>query len=194
VFRLLRSTPLDERPESEVVRDILIPHASQDLASRLHAIAEFETVGTLLEDAFDWIRYLSSTAGACAITAADYARQAEVHRVCLALDGAFRRAEKALAVSPLPIQNEFTNLAKSFDRVKTPADLFETVLSHHHEVQQAKKPEGKRDWFERTADGATFVRVPYRLMEPVKVRNWWSRPYRINTARSFWADLKVESA
>ena len=194
VFRLLKSTPPDEHTESEIVRDILIPQASQELASRLHAIEEFETVGTLLEDAFDWIRYLSSTAGACAITVADYARQADVNRVCSALGGALRRAEEALVSSPLSIQNEFTTLAKSFDRVKTPTDLFETVLSHHHEVQQAKKPEGKRDWFERAADGSTFVRVPYRLMEPVKMRNWWSRPYRINTARSFWADLKMGSA
>jgi hypothetical protein len=193
VFRLLKSAPPDEHPESEVVRDILIPQASQELASRLHAITEFETVATLLENAFNWIRYLSSTAGARAITVADYARQAEVYCVCSVLGDAFRRAEKALESSPLPIQNEFATLAKSFDRVKTPADLFETVLSHHHEVQQAKKPEGKRDWFERAADGSTFVRVPYRLMEPVKMRDWWSRPYRIGTARSFWADLRMGS-
>jgi hypothetical protein len=191
VFDLLKSTPADDLSESAVVRDMLLPGASGELQSRLRAIVEYEAVGTLVEDAFDWIRYLSSKAGARAITTADYAAKPDVHGICSDLGLALRRAESALTKSPLSLQQEFATLSKSFDRSRTPADLFESVLSHHHEVQQAKQPEGKRDWFERTTDGATFVRVPYRLADPVQPRDWWSRPYRIDTARSFWKDLRI---
>ena len=82
-------------------------------------------------------------------------------------------------------------LAKTFDRVRTPADLFESLLSRHHDVQHAKQPDGKRDWFERSTSGATFVRVPYRLPNAPEPRDNWSRPYRIQTAQSFLSDLKV---
>ena len=190
VFHLLESSPPDELPESTVVRDILLGRSSSDLKIRLRAISNFEAVGTLLEDAFDWIRYLSSTAGARAITEADYGRQPDVNRIASTLNNCFRLAETALANAPLLIQQQFAELSRSFDRVKNPADLFNAVLAHHDDVQKAKKPDGKRDWFERASDGATFVRVPYRLTAPVKPRDWWNRPYRIDTARSFLADLQ----
>ena len=189
VFRLIESSSHGKLPESMIVRDALLPRASEDLATGLRAIVEFEIVGTLLEDAFDWIRHLSSIAGARAITAGDYSRQEGVAQLVAACANAFRRAETALAPLPLSIQKEFAVLAKAFDGVRTAADLFESVLSHHHEVQQAKMPEGKRDWFERSSDGSTFVRVPYRVTKPVEPRGWWSRPYRVDTVRSFWMDL-----
>jgi hypothetical protein len=190
VFQLLESASLADASEAQVVQKEFIPRASQELASRLRAIVEFETLCTLLEDAFDWIRYLSSTAGARAVTAQDFAAQAGTNQITSALQGALNRTEAAIVISPFSVQAEFTRLARAFQGVRTSADLFEAVLSHHHRVQQAKKPEGKRDWFERS-DGSAFVRVPHRLLEPVQPRTWWGRPYRIDAARSFWSDLKA---
>jgi hypothetical protein len=91
----------------------------------------------------------------------------------------------------LLIQKELATTAKAFDSVKTPEDLFEAILSHHHDIQQAKQPDGKRDWFERGPDGSTFVRIPYRVTKAPEVSARWNRPYRVDTVRSFLSDLKV---
>ena len=194
VFQLLEVAQANHEPESNIVRDVLIPDASEELRNRLTAIAAYESVGTLLEDALDWIRHLSSMAGARAITAGDYGNQPDTHRIATELPRAFRFAEEAFASSPLLLQQQLAALAKAFDGVRDAEQLFESVLAHHGEIQKAKKPDGKREWFERGDRGATFVRVPYRLTESPKPRDWWSRPYRINTARSFLNDLQLGAA
>jgi hypothetical protein len=76
---------------------------------------------------------------------------------------------------------------------KSPSDLFASLLERHAQVQRAKPPEGKREWFERGQDGSIFVRVPYRLDERPEFTTDWNRPYRIRAIRSFCADLKVSS-
>ena len=156
----------------------LCPRHPDDSEDRLVAIATYETVATLLEDALDWIRYLSATAGARAITAIDFAKQSKTHAIAAGLLRAFRMAEEAFASSPFLLQQQLTELAKAFDGVRTAEQLFESVLARHSEIQNAKKPDGKRDWFERGDRGATFVRVPYRLTEPPGTRERWNRPYR----------------
>jgi hypothetical protein len=83
----------------------------------------------------------------------------------------------------------FSELARYFDQVTSPEQLFEAVLARHSAVQQAKPPDGKRDWFERDLGGAAFVRVPYQLREPVAISPAWRRPYRLTTVRSFLHDF-----
>jgi hypothetical protein len=193
-FRILQENDThEEMPEARVVRDVLIPRASAELKATLHAIVEYETACSLLEGAFHWIQYLSSTAGTRAITPGDYGSTIEVRRIATALPGALRRAEDATAAMSWLIQKELAQTAKAFDSVKTPEDLFEAILSHHHEIQQAKQPDGKRDWFERGPDGSTFVRIPYRVIDAPEASDHWNRPYRVNTVRSFLSDLKVEA-
>jgi hypothetical protein len=192
VFRILEDgvTP-DEMPEARVIQDILIRRAAVDLKRTLQAIVAYETACTLLEHAFQWIQYLSSKAGARAITASDFASAVDVQRISAAIPGALRRAEDAVAPLSWLVQKELAQTTKAFDSVKTAEDLFEAILSHHHEIQQAKKPDGKRDWFERAPDGSTFVRVPYRVAKAPEASDRWNRPYRVNTVRSFLSDLKV---
>ena len=193
VFRLLESQAVpDDMSEALVVTKVLMPKASAELLLRLQAIASFEGACSLLEEAFDWIRYVSAKAGARAITAADFAAVPEVQAACSLLPDALRRAEDAIAaLSELSIQQELTELSKSFDNVRRPDEWFEAILNRHHEVQQAKKPDGKRDWFERAPEGATFVRVPYRMAEPPVATDSWNRPYRFQTVLAFLGDLKV---
>lgn len=194
IFLLLRNEKDIQQTEAVMIRSVLEPQASPELRHRLSAIAAFEAVGTLLEDAFDWIRYLSSAAGARAITPDAYAQRAEPRTIAAALSTAFRRAEDALAASPLSLQQYLASLAKSFDGATDAGRLFECILSHHGEVQKAKKPDGKREWFERGDKGATFVRVPYRVTGPPQPRDWWSRPYRVSAAQSFLRDLFLGAA
>jgi hypothetical protein len=192
VFRIVEGVALpDDISEARVVNEILIPHASVALRPRLQAIVAYETLCTLIEDAFDWIRYMSTKAGAKAVSAGEFASSVDVQHITSRLPEAMRRTEDALADTPLATQHEFGRLATAFGSVSSARDLFEAVLTHHHDVQHAKKPDGKRDWFERAPDGATIVRIPYRLHTPPEPRDWWSRPYRIKTVRSFLVDLEV---
>lgn len=189
VFRLLQDCPPSTLPEAVIVRSFLIPRATPALRRNLRAIQRFEELATLLEDAFNWVRYLSSTAGARAITATDYSRESRVRRIPSALPAAIEKAESALRDAPPTLQQRLTELSASFDHISNPGDLFEAVLTHHSTIQKNKKPDGKRDWFERGPNGATFVRTPYRVSEPISARTSWNRPYRIDSVRSFLADL-----
>jgi hypothetical protein len=185
----------DEMTELELVSQILLPRASPHLRKKLDAIFHFEAACDLLEDAFDWIRHLSSHAGARAITAADFAAKPEVARIAAALPEALRRAEGTIAEldDALRMQQEMAALAKSFDAVRASDELFEAILARHESVQREKKPDGKRSWFERGLDGSTFVRIPYRLSSAPAPRKYWNRPYRFDAVRSFLDDLKVGS-
>jgi len=188
VFRLLKPVRGD-LAESDVARTALLPRASTLLGERIRAVDAFETLGTLLEDAFDIVRYLSTMAGARAITSQDFEEEVLSRRLSKGLPRALLRAEEVLLEESPELQRTFGELARVFQRVANPLELFDAVLMRHNEVQKAKPPDGKRDWFERTPSGAAFVRTQYRLTEPVERTEHWNRPYRIDSARSFLADF-----
>jgi hypothetical protein len=193
VFNLVEATPFfDETPEAEVIVSRLLPKASAELRRRLRAIVDFEAACTLIESGLAWIQYTSTQAGARAITAKHFAATEAAQRIATELRDAFRMAEAAIANdNALSTQQEMAELARAFDHVRTPEDLFEATLIRHDEVQKDKAPDGKRSWFERAPDGATFVPVPYRMTSPPAVSGEWGRPYRVNTVRRFLDDLKV---
>ncbi len=194
VFRLLENAPDGNLPESHLVVQWLIPRASEDLKRRLFAIAAFEDMCALLERAFDWARYLSTEAGARAIDGNDFNHSEAACQISGQLSHAIREAEAAVGrVATIGVQQNLANLSDGFDQVSKPAELFEAVLARHTQVQKAKKPDGKRDWFEISPNCKAFVRVPYRLSEKPQVRERWNRKYRIDTARSFWSDLKADA-
>lgn len=176
--------------EAKLIRHLL-PQASAPLAQRFRAIIAYEEFCTLLEAGFDWLRWLSSCAGARAISQGEFCAQPEVGRIAASLPGHLQAAKQALDSAPFQVQNEFTELADSFDAVTNAQGFHEALLNHHERVQAAKLPEGKRPWFERADDGAAFVRVLYRLDErPTRRDDWWPRPYRLKAAWSFCRDLQ----
>lgn len=181
----------DERSEDGLVRSILMPKASPELLRRLKAIEAYERVCGILEEAFDWIRYLSTHAQARPISRQNFSEQLRVRQLVKELPSAIRRAEEALAASPLIVQSLFAQLTKGFDAIVDAEALFEAVLVRHAQVQSDKPPEGKRSWFERSPDGATMVRPTYRANERPNGDGGWNRPYRISTVLSFLDDLKV---
>jgi hypothetical protein len=172
----------------------LLPHASHDLAARLRAIAAYEALCTRIEDAFNWLRYLSTHTGARALSPSDFASTSEVQRIAGEIRHGIEQAERALAPASPRLQSEFGQIVHYFDAVASPVDLYEAVLHRHTDVQRAKPPEGKREWFERGVGGAVFVRVPYRLAEPPSSREWWGRPYRLTSVSSFCSDLSIPAA
>ena len=188
VFRLLKPVR-GILMESEVARSALLPRASTELTKRLRAIDRFEILATLLEDTFDSIRYLSTMAGARAVTSHDFAKAPLSRALSKELPKALLRAEEALAEESPELQRAFGALTRVFQRVESPVELFDAVFVRHNEVQKAKLPDGKRDWFERTPAGAVFVRTPYQIKKPVERTKHWNRPYRIESARSFLADF-----
>jgi hypothetical protein len=171
----------------------LLPQAGEELARRFNAIIAYEKFCALIEDSFDILRYLSSQAGARALKQSEFAATPEVKRIAGELNENLEMARKALDGAPRQAIEQFSELARSFERVDGAEDLYDALLSRHSDVQRAKPPEGKREWFERSADDSLFVRAPYRLDEPVAARDWWARPYRLYTVASFCHDLKGET-
>lgn len=194
VFDLLTTAPVEDETEPQIAEHVLLPRASELLTPRLRAVAAYEQMCAVLEEAFDWIRYLSTHAHTRPISAAEFANEPRGNELAAMLPSVVDRAEANLAIAPLLVQQQFSELAKSFTAVRDASALFEAILDHHRGVQKAKKPDGKRDWFERAPDGATFVRMPYRLADRPELDRGWNRPYRIATVASFLGDLRVSYA
>lgn len=191
VFRLLRSvSEFGDASEAQLANEFVLGKCSQDLSKRTKAIVAYESVCAILEEAFDWIRFLSTRSRERPIDARMFAAEARSSELARDLAARLGAAEQGLAVSPLAVQQLFAQLAKAFAGVRDATDLFEAILARHDAVQKAKPPEGKRSWFERSPDGATFVRAPYRLADRPNSEHVWRRPYRILSVLSFLHDLR----
>lgn len=193
VLRLLEATRDEDIPEWILAHKVLRPRASQTLRSQIDAVSAFERVAGLLEEGFDLIRRESTVAGSRAVVPPDFQERERFAAIATRLPSAFEGASEALAVAPLGTQQSFADLSKGFADVRTAGDFFEALLERHAAVQAAKPPAGKRDWFERAATGAVFVRVPYRFQDAVPPMEGWGRPYRLQSARSFLRDLSAST-
>jgi hypothetical protein len=194
VFRLLylpdNEHILSEESEAMMVRHLL-PQASPELARRLTAIAAFEEACADIEDAFDWLRYLSSRSRDRALSRAEFMSEPEVGRIAARLQHRLQSVERRLEGAPQQAQERFTELSNYFLHVRNADELFDAILSRHSHIQKKKPPEGKREWFEHAANGGVYVRHDYRLDEPPAPRDWWPRPYRLFTAGNFCTDLSA---
>lgn len=180
----------DEDNEAAVARHLL-PQASPALASRLKSIMAFEDVCAVIEDAFDWLRHLSTRSRTRPLSPAEFASVPEVVGLAAELPGRLQAVERLLNDAPRQAQDRFTELSDFFGYVRSADALFEAVLRRHSHIQKGKPPEGKREWFEYAANGGVYVRSQYRLDQPPAARDWWPRPYRLLTARNFCNDLRA---
>ena len=181
-----------EESEAVIIRCLLL-QASPELARRLKAIIAFEDACACIEDAFDWLRYLSTRARTRALSRTEFTSVPEVQQVAGALMGRLQAVEQILNDAPRQVEDRFGELARHFGHVRNADELFDAVLHRHCLVQRDKPPEGKREWFERAADGGVYVRHSYRKDVPPAPRDWWPRPYRLRTARNFCTDLSASS-
>lgn len=194
VFRLLEMPDnkhlLSEESEAVMTRHLL-PQASPELARRLTAIAAFEEACADIEDAFDWLRYLSTRSRDRALSRAEFASEPEVGRIAARLQHSLQSAERSLEDASQQAQDRLAELSNYFEQVRNADELFDAILSRHSHIQKSKPPEGKREWFEHAANGGVYVRRDYRLEESPAPRDWWPRPYRLLTAVNFCTDLNA---
>lgn len=194
IFHLLDlpdNLPLrDEESEAAITRHLL-PQASPELARRLKAIRAFEESCAGIEDAFDWLRYLSTRSRTRALSRAEFTSVPEVIQIAAELRPRLQSVERLLDGAQQQAQDRFTELSKFFELVHGADDLLDAVLGRHSFIQKNKPPEGKREWFEYASNGGVYVRSEYKLNHPPAPRDWWPRPYRLLTARNFRNDLSA---
>jgi hypothetical protein len=194
VFRLLDIPDnlhlQDEASEANMMRHLL-PQASPELAHRLRAIKAFEEACAGIEDAFDWLRYLSTCLRSRALTRAEFTSAPEVIKVAAELTQRLQSVERLLSDAPQQAQDRFIELSNFFGHVRNADSLFDAALGRHSFIQKNKPPEGKREWFEHASNGGVYVRSNYKLAQPPAPRDWWPRPYRLLAARNFCNDLSA---
>lgn len=193
LFKLLaRRRKAAEEGEASIARSLLAK-ASEDLAQKLNTILAFEEFCAAIECAFDLLRHLSTRNGAHALTQATYAQDPDIASLAKTVPARLRTVEQMIEAAPTKAVNAFAEIAKYFADVQSASDLYRALLERHAQVQQAKPPEGKREWFEHGQDDAVFVRIPYRLDERPGLNSGWNRPYRIYSLQSFCNDLGARS-
>jgi hypothetical protein len=152
----------------------------------LTAIESYEAFCRPLQEGWDRLRLLATLRRPSVVRTADMEADERVRQIASGCRPAIERARDALAGSP--IESDFERLARRFGDVRTGSDLFAVIWEHHQEVQRGKPPEGKRPWFEETADGGLVVRPAYRV-EEAPVREEYVHPYRIASVAAFIEDL-----
>ncbi|MBA3656176.1 MAG: hypothetical protein H0W69_02355 [Gemmatimonadaceae bacterium] len=193
IFRALEGRFGVQVEESAIVNSLLKSKVSAPLRDRLLAIQRYEEVALLLEEAFDWIRLMSTHAGARAISSVEFSLKPRAVEISKLLRPTFELADSALGEVSPTLQRRLLELANSFLHVTTAEELFHALLTHHSVIQQNKQPDGKRDWFERSIDEAAFVRPQYQLADIDSPRTAWNRPYRLHSVLSFLTDLETNT-
>jgi hypothetical protein len=191
VFQQLRKPEtrriLEERRDERVLIKHLHKQVSPELRVRLDAIEGYEGVCRPLQEAWDHLRRLSTSARPGVVRPTDFLTHPRLQALAADLPGALARARERLAESP--VSRQFDGLAGAFDEVQDGAGLFRALWARHIEVQRSKPPEGKRRWLEETAEGGLIARPPFRLDEEVPPREWFVHPYRLIAVASFLDDL-----
>jgi hypothetical protein len=190
IFVLLKDRELrlefaEHRSERELAKAIRTK-MSPELGRRFEAIEAYEGFCRPIQEAFDRLRYLSTSRRPSLLVSQDLNRDSRTEEIATSLKDRVRQARYALTDSP--IASEFDLLANKFEAVRNASDLFHVLWDHHFAVQKAKPPEGKRPWFEQTTDGGLLIRPPYRL-EDAWVREEYVHPYRLSSVVSFINDL-----
>lgn len=191
IFRLLRELAVREQFREQgserTAAKALQARGSKELRRRVEAIEAYESFARPVQEGWDRLRALATLRRPSVIRPADVSHDQRVTEIASGLRETIERARDGLAESP--IEGQFELLARRFGDVRTGADLFAVLWEHHRDVQRGKPPEGKRPWFEETADGALVVRPPYRL-EEASVREEFVHPYRLSSVASFIDDLE----
>ena len=161
------------------------PQVSGPLADRLQTIDAYEALARPITDAFNLIRWISSQQSGMGVKAVDFARHPLARRFIPRVASGARRVEQAFSEAGL--LNDVSTLLTRYSSVRSPEDLYDTVLNHHEEVQHSKPPEGKRPWFERL-DGAV-IRPRYAVDEGPSGSTRYVHEYRSPSASAFLTDV-----
>jgi hypothetical protein len=150
----------DEESERSLLKSIRT-RVADELRRRLDAIEAYENFCRPLHEGFDRLQFLSSARIPGVINVDDFANDQRISEIASGLQRSMTNARSGLDGSP--IQSGFESLVQRFETVRSGGDLFQALCEHHNAVQKGKPPEGKRPWFETTANGGVIVRPPYRI-------------------------------
>lgn len=140
----------------------LMKKASGALRMRLAAIDAYEGFRALVTDGFGLIRRLSTELADRPVDEERFARESLARDLARDLPGSLEKVERAFGDPRAPEAVE--GLLARYSRVSGPAELFRTILEHHHAAQEAKPPDGKRPWVETVTDGVAGG-IPGRARE-----------------------------
>lgn len=172
--------------EAELLQDVR-KAASTELRSRLDAIRAYEVFSGLLLRALRLAQYLSTAQGTKPLSPTGFAALPATREIVSKLDKQSRRASEAL--EPLGLAAAFEDQLGGFRTVSSGEQLFELLAEHHDRVQKAKKPAGKRSWFD-IVPGGTIVRFPYRMDQFPEDDGEFVHPFRVRAIQSFLEDLR----
>jgi len=176
----------DEGSERSLIKSVRT-WVGDELRRRLDAIEAYESFCRPLHEGFDRLQFLSSTRIPGVINVDDFAKDQRASEIGSEMQRAITNARSGL--DGTPIQSGFESLVQKFEAVRSGGDLFLALCDHHNAVQKGKPPEGKRAWFETTANGGVVVRPPYRIDKNPRRREEFVHPYRMFAAASFIQDV-----
>jgi hypothetical protein len=176
----------EEQSERSLLKGIR-PRVSEELQGRLDAIEAYENFCRPLHESFDRLQFISSARVPGVIKVNDFEKDQRISEIASGMKSCIANARSGLEASP--IQSGFENLVQRFETVRSGGDLFHALSEHHALVQKGKPPEGKRSWFESTANGGMIVRPPFRIDKNPQRREEFVHPYRLVAAASFIHDL-----
>jgi len=162
-------------------------HASQKLDVCLSAIESYEKLCRILQNGFDWIRYISGCQADKPTHMADCSKN--IAPLATKLRSAIKKTQPAIAALNSGLDTELDQLVAAFSHVRDSNDFFEALLTRHKNVQDNKPPEGKRQWFERTRDGGAIIRA-FRLDDEPDGENYYVHRYRLAAVAAFVANLR----
>jgi hypothetical protein len=175
--------------EAAFLRKLTV-RAPADFKQLLAAIDAYEAFARAITDAFDSLRYCSTSHGGAPVDAQDFSSVKTAKSSLAALGPSLARIRSHPTL--LEWERDQKGLAQAVDRfdgVRNTGDLFEAILNHHELVQREKPPNGKRPWFEHAPRGKMLVRSGYALSEPLDGKGGYVHEYRVPTFSGFLADL-----
>lgn len=151
----------------------------------LGAISAYEHFSRLLQDAFDDIRFETSTG---AVSPTGLANLAGVRTAVEQVSERF--AEVSAKLAPVGQSSRFQRAFAGVSEKCDPSEFVERLLQHHRDVQKNKPPAGKASWFD-SIRGAFQVRINYRRDTAARHDDAYVHAYRTNSLWSFAHDLRL---
>jgi len=180
-----RISDLDPTLSEAQLLDAVRAKCSTSLGLIIDAVVAYERFAALVDAVFRTLCSVSHSFGAQPLTASRVRDHHMIVRCATELPDRYRQAADRIAgVAPdVGLEQRLGEFAIG----RTPAELFELVLTHHEQVQAVKPPNGKRGWFEPLRDG-WVVRGAYGSAEQPQLGPWFVHPVRVAPLLRFVQD------
>jgi hypothetical protein len=170
--------------EAEILTAIR-PSCSEALGYIVDAVEAYERFAALVDAAFRTLCSVSHSMGTQPLTALHVAGNELIVRCATELPNRYRAAAERMAA--ISAESGIEQRLGEFAVRRSPAELFDLLLTHHEQVQAGKPPNGKRPWFEPFRNG-WVVRAPYGTAEQPQLGPSFMHPVRIGALRRFLQD------